>query len=113
MPKSLPLDTTSWDLVLDGAGNLNLTDEDNSIAQDVASAVRTFLGECWYNNLLGMPYFQSILGKLPPASLVISKITQQALTIVNVQTVKVIGLRLNDRRLTGTIVINKTLVVNF
>jgi hypothetical protein len=28
----------------------------------VASAVRTFQGECWYDTTLGVPYFQNILG---------------------------------------------------
>lgn len=59
MHQSLLL-TSSWDLTLDGAGNIAVGDSDISIAQDVASACRTFLGECWYDNSLGMPYWQSI-----------------------------------------------------
>jgi len=116
--KTLPLDIPSWDVVLDGSGNLNLTDPDMSIAQDVASAVRTFLGECWYNVNLGMPYFQTILGQAPPSSLVQAKIKGQALTIAGVLTVKTIALSLKNRTLTGTIVVTSTdttspLVVKF
>jgi len=47
--QTLPLNTQTWDLELDSNGNLSLTDPDYSIAQDVASAIRTFLGECLYS----------------------------------------------------------------
>src|SRR5690348_6146263 len=66
--QTLPLDTSSWDLVLDSNGNLSLSGKDYSIAQDVASAIRTFKGECWYDVTLGLPYFQSVLGQYPPPS---------------------------------------------
>lgn len=106
MANTLPLNLDSWDLELDAAGNWNLTGPDASLAQDVASAIRTFLGECWYDITLGMPYFQTILGKLPPASLITSKIEQAAKTISGVATVKVVGLGLNKQRvLTGTVVV--------
>lgn len=106
MAKTLPLDPVAWDLVLDSAGNLNLADPDTSIAQGVASAIRTFLGECWYNVNLGMPYFQDILGKNPPASLLVANIETQAETIDGVDSVRVISLRLVNRQLAGTVIIN-------
>jgi hypothetical protein len=34
-----------------------------ALAQDVATAVRTLRGECWYDSTLGVPYFQAILGQ--------------------------------------------------
>lgn len=109
MANTLPLNIDTWDLELDAAGNLNLTTPDVSIAQDVASAIRTFLGECWYDTTLGMPYFGTILGKLPPSSLIISKIQQAALTISGVVTVKVVGLGLTPQRvLAGTVVVTST-----
>lgn len=55
-------DGTGWDLVIDGSGNLAIATGGAAIAQDVASAVRTFQGECWYDTSLGVPYFQGILG---------------------------------------------------
>ena len=64
---TLLLDQSAWDLVLDINGNIALAGTPYSYAQDVASAVRTFLGECWYDTSLGLPYWQQILGKLPPA----------------------------------------------
>lgn len=103
--QSIPLNST-WDIYLDAAGNLSLMDNDSSIAQDVASAVRTFDGECWYNNTLGMPYFQSIFGKSPPNSFVVSNIETQAFTVTGVNSVNVVGVGLKDRNITGVIVLN-------
>lgn len=107
--QTLPLDTTSWDLVLDNNGNLSLTDPDYSIAQDVASAIRTVLGECWYDVTLGLPYFQSILGKYPPASYLTSLLEQAAQTIAGVTAVTVVSLGLNAKRqLTGSVIVTST-----
>jgi len=107
--QTLPLDKTTWDLVLDGNGNLTLTDPDYSIAQDVASAIRTFQGECWYGVTLGLPYFQSILGKLPPASYLTNLLEQAALTVAGVVSVTVVSLGLNvNRQLTGSVIVVST-----
>lgn len=108
MAKTLPLSTPGWDLTLDAGGNLSLTDVDSSIAQDVASAVRTFLGECWYDTALGLPYFEAILGRRPPQSLVVSKIREAAFTVAEVASVTVATLRMVDRVLAGTVVVTTT-----
>lgn len=119
MPQSIPLNTSSWDIELDSNGNLSLADEDYSIAQDVASAIRTFLGECWYDVTLGLPYFGTILGQRPPASLISSLVVDAALTIATVTSVTVIRLVLSQERvLTGTVIVVSTsstqpLVVSF
>lgn len=106
MANTIPLDTSTWDIFLNAAGNLSLTDPDSSIAQDVASAVRTFQGECWYDNTLGMPYFQAIFGKSPPNSFVVSNIKTQAFTIPGVNSVNVVGAGLQGRNFKGVIVLN-------
>lgn len=106
MANTLPL-SGSWDIQLDPAGNLVLTDPDASLAQDVASAIRTFLGECWYDVAMGLPYFQAILGQRPPASLVRSKIKQTAKRVAGVDTVDVSTLALSNRNLTGVIVLTR------
>lgn len=54
--------TTGWDIYLDSSGNLSIKTGGQALAQDVASAVRTFKSECWYDRTLGVPYFQNILG---------------------------------------------------
>lgn len=106
MALSIPLKTDVWDIYLDSNGDMFLGDNDSSIAQDVASSVRTFEGECWYNNTLGMPYFQSIFGQNPPSSFVIDNIKTQAFTIDGVNSINVLGVGLQDRDLKGVIVIN-------
>lgn len=100
--KTLPLNPATWDLVLDANGNLNLEEPYLSVAQDIASAWKTFLGECWYDTALGMPLMQSIFAQLPPTSLVVAKLTDQAFTIADVKDVRIVSLQLMpDRTLTG------------
>lgn len=107
--QTLPLNTDTWDLELDSLGNLSLTDPDYSIAQDVASAIRTFLGECWYGVTLGLPYFQSILGKLPPRSYIVNLLENAAKTVPGVLSVTVVSLGLTqDRQLTGSVIVVST-----
>lgn len=93
----------SWDLAVNGFGDIALADSDASIAQDVAAAVQTFAGECWYDTTLGLPYLSSILGQRPATSFLKSKIEKAALTIQGVTGVTVAALALDGRRLTGTI----------
>jgi hypothetical protein len=106
MALSIPLNPVTWDIYLDGNGNLELTDNDSSIAQDVACSIRTFEGEVWYNNVLGMPYFQAIFGKNPPHSFLTSNIQEQALTCPDVTSVNVVGIGLDGRTLKGVVVVN-------
>jgi hypothetical protein len=42
---TLLLDVSSWDLCLDAAGNIAMASNPYSIAQDAASAIRTFAGD--------------------------------------------------------------------
>lgn len=101
--KTLQL-TTNWDLTTDAFGNIALNTDQGSIAQDVCSAIRTFLGECWYDTTLGLPYFESILGQRPATSFLKNQIEQAALTVPEVTGVSVAKLALNGRQLTGTVI---------
>jgi hypothetical protein len=76
------LDVTTWDLVLDANGNWATAAPPYSLAQDVATAIRTFLGEVWYNETDGVPYWQQILGQAPPISLFQEWMVQAALNAV-------------------------------
>lgn len=108
MPNTLLLDQTAWDLVLDASGNIALAGEPYAIAQDVASAVRTFINECWYDTSQGLPYFQNILGQLPPPSFLRKKITDAAMTVPNVVSVDVVFVTFEGRKLSGQIKIIDT-----
>jgi hypothetical protein len=114
---TLLLDQTAWDLVLDANGNIAMASPPYSIAQDVASAVRTFLGELWYDTTQGIPYWSQVLGKLPPASLLIELINNAARTVPGVASVQTVITSFTARAVTGNIqfvdVNNETTVVSF
>lgn len=78
---TLLLDRTTWDLFLDAKGNIAMASNPYSIAQDVASALRLFKGECWYDTTRGVPHFQQILGHQPPVSILKSTLEAAALTV--------------------------------
>lgn len=86
LTKSLQLNTDAWDITLDGAGNLATTSNPYAVAQDVACACKTFLGEAWYDTTLGIPYYQRILGHWPGTQLINTKMQSEALKIDYVQT---------------------------
>lgn len=102
---TLLLDQSVWDLVLDANGNIAMASSPYSIAQDVASVIRTFLGECWYNTSLGLPYWTEILGKFPAVQLITSKIEAAALTVPNVVKAKASITSFENRKLNGQILI--------
>lgn len=105
MSNTLLLNPTSWDLVLDNAGNIATVDAPYALAQSAANALRTFLGEVWYNNNVGMPYWQSILGH--PASLpaVLAQMQATALTVAGVTAAQVVLAEVTHRTLRGTVLI--------
>jgi len=107
MALSLPLSNADWDLTLDSSGDLSMATPDESLAQDVACAIRTFLGECWYDVSLGMPYFQSIFGKRPPSSFVKARIVAAAKTAQDISGVDVTAIALSNRAITGTVVVTR------
>ncbi len=81
---TLLLDIAAWDLVLDSAGNIALAQPPYAVAQDVASALRTFLGECWYDTTIGVPYWQQLLGYSPTQAQVEAALSTAALTVPGV-----------------------------
>ena len=108
MPKTLLLDTAEWDLVLDANGDIALADEPYAISQDVASAIRTFQTDCWYDQRKGMPYWQQILGHYPPMALVRSAIVNEAMREPKVAQVTIKRLELADRQITGDVLVIDT-----
>lgn len=100
---TLLLDRTEWDLVLDSAGNIAMATPPYALAQDVASAVRLFKNELWYNTTKGVPYFDSVLGKLPPLSLLTGLIEKAALTVPGVTKAHCIISGFKNRNITGEV----------
>lgn len=79
--------STDWDLSIDGAGNIAVAKGQYAIAQDVASAVRTFLGECWYDVSQGVPYFENILGYRPSLQFMKSRFIAAGMTVPGVASI--------------------------
>lgn len=101
--KSLLLDRTAWDLVLDASGNIACASEPYARTQDVACACRLFVGELWYSTKKGIPYFAEILGQRPPFSLIKEYLSRAAMTVPGVVSVQVVISGLSRRQLTGQI----------
>src|SRR5579859_1555101 len=105
--KTLLLDTVTWDLVLDVNGNIALADEPYALAQDAASAIRTFLGEVYYDTTLGVPY-QQILGQAPNIAFLKAKLEQAALTVPDVASATVFISSIQGRAVSGQVQIVNT-----
>ena len=103
MPNTLLLELDTWDLCVDTAGNIAVATEPYALAQDVASAIKTFKGEVYYDASIGIPYNEEILGMTPPLSLVRDYLVQAALSVENV-TSAVANIDLGrNRKLTGSV----------
>ena len=105
---TLLLDLTTWDLVVDSFGNIALASEPYSQAQDVASACKTFLGECWYDNTVGIPYWQNILGQLPPLGILEQYLINAALTVPGVTSAQCTIQTFTDRAISGQVTFTNT-----
>lgn len=92
---TLLLDQSAWDLVLDATGNIAVGAPPYSLAQDVASACRLFLGELWYSSEKGIPYFEDVLGHAPPLALIAGHLERAAMSVPGVKSAQCI---INDYR---------------
>jgi hypothetical protein len=100
---TLFLTPDSWDLTLDVNGNIAVANAPYSLAQDAASACRTFLGEVYYDTTQGVPYWQQILGHFPTLQLVKSKLVAAAETVPGVASAQVFISSVEDRQLRGQV----------
>lgn len=100
---TLLLDRTRWDLVTDTSGNIAMASNPYALAQDAASAVRTFAGEPWYDASIGIPYFQSILGQRLSLQFFKTKIVAAARAVPDVASAVCYVTKLANRRLEGQV----------
>lgn len=82
---TLLLDLDDWDLCPDANGNIAMASPPYAVAQDVSSAVRTFLADCYYDQTIGIDYFGLVLGHTPPLSLFQQYIQDAAVTVPTVE----------------------------
>lgn len=101
--QTLLLDLDNWDLCLDAAGDLAVAANPYSIAQDVASAVRLFVGELYYDAAKGIPYFDKLLRPNVPLGLIKYYVEQAAKTVPEVVSATCLISGESNRTLTGQV----------
>lgn len=84
MSTTLLLNPATWDLTVDINGNIAVASEPYSYAQDVASACRLFKGDLYYDTSQGVPYWQQMLGKLPPIQFIKNAYRTAALSVTGI-----------------------------
>lgn len=100
---TLLLSRDTWDLTADAAGNIALATEPYSIVQDVASACRLFVGECYYDTTKGIRYFEQILGHAQPIAILKAQLVSAALTVAGVESAVALLSDISDRTVTGQV----------
>ena len=103
MAQTLLLDTGSWDLSVDANSNIAIADPDYSLAQDAASAIKTFLGEMFYDTTVGVPWLTQILGQAPSLSLLKQQLVDAALMVPGVASAQVFISSFRNRVVTGQV----------
>lgn len=103
MSSTLLLDTLAWDLVLDANGNIAVAAEPYALAQDAASAIKTFLGEVYWDTTIGVPYLEQILGKNPSLALLKALFVQAARTVPGVADARCFLSAMNARGVSGQV----------
>jgi hypothetical protein len=101
--KTLLLERSHGDLCLDSSGNIAVATAPYSLAQDVASAIKTFLGELYYDKTQGVAYWADVFGQMPPFSLIQQLMVNAALTVSGVISAQVIVTSFTDRTISGQV----------
>lgn len=100
---TLFLNPNTWDIVLDSVANIAMATEPYSLAQDAASAIKTFLGEAYYDTTLGVPYSNQILGENPPLEFIRAQLIKVSLTVPDVIAARVFFTDFTNRVLSGQV----------
>ena len=100
---TLLLDRTVWDVVIDSSQNIAVASPPYSLAQDVASAIRLFLGEAYYATTQGVPYWQLILGQQPPLPVFKAQMVDAAMTVPGVVSATCYVTSYTARKITGQV----------
>lgn len=100
MARTLLLDAAEWDLALDSAGNIAVAGEPYSLAQDAASAIKTFAGEVYWDTTLGIPYLTQVFGRRPSIAQLKSMFVNAAMSVPGVASARCFLTLADERRLT-------------
>lgn len=100
---SLFLDPLEWDLVADASGNIALCTPPYALEQDVACCCRTFYGEVYYDDTLGVKFLQQIFGKAPGLNVLQGAFAEQALTVPTVASAACVVSSFSGRQANGQV----------
>jgi len=100
---TLLLDQVTWDLLLDADGNIAKATNPYALAQDAASAIRTWLGEVYFDTTIGLPWRQQVFGKVPSLALLKEQLKAAALTVPEIVTATVFLATMSERRIGGQV----------
>jgi hypothetical protein len=103
MASTLLLDQVTNDLVLDANGNIAVATEPYSLSQDAASAIKTFLGEVYWDTTIGVPYLTQIFGKAPSLTLIKAAFQAAAETVPDVASAQVFISSIGNRAIAGQV----------
>ena len=104
MASTLLLDAT-WDLTVDASGNIALAEESPApanLAQDAASAIRTYRGECYWDTTVGVAW-NTIFGKRLNLPLLKQQLVDAALTVPDVASAVVYISGFTNRQISGQV----------
>lgn len=101
--ESLFLLPGSWDLTVDSSSNIAVAGDPYALAQNAATAIRTFLGEVYYDTTIGVPYFQQILGFLPTLQYIKTQLAEAAETVAGVESAQVFITGFVNRQISGQV----------
>ena len=105
---SLLLSVPAWDLSVDVNKNIALASDAYGRAQDVASAIRVFQGEMWYDVTVGIPYLDGVIGQFS-FDIYAEMCNQTALTVPGVVTAATTFTTFSNRKLSGAVNFTDTL----
>jgi hypothetical protein len=103
MASTLLLQRDVWDLAVDAAGNIAVASEPYAQVQDVASACRTFAGECYYDTSRGVPYFEQVFSGVTPTPILKARMAAEAKTVPGVASAIVALRPISNRVVTGQV----------
>lgn len=103
MASTLALNSVTWDLQTDVNGNIAVASGAAALAQDAASAIKTFLGEVWWDTTVGVRWMQSILARNPPLSVLKQQLVDAALTVSGIVSARVFISSFSGRVVSGQV----------
>ena len=96
--------TDDWDIALAPDGNQRLVSDNLELAQSVACNCRVIMGECWLDDMRGVPY--SLGNQDTSLSLLTEYLKLEVERDSRVNTMEISDVDTSNRTLSGTILIN-------